>query len=172
MTGLNRSATLLLGQIRPYTLHDRDAVERLNKRYYEDEHGFDASFSRAMSGALDQIGLAIQSTTGIGWVLIDNNEVAGSLFLTPERRGTGRIRLFFVRSDLQGRGLGAALMAQCLQAATPLWFQTILVSTFTVHDAACALYLKSGFVQAQRSDCRVFGRDLMQVDFVRSNADG
>lgn len=156
--------------LRPYARTDRGAVERMNAAYYEDEHGFDASFVSTLSAALDSIDAAILAKTGAGWILEENDVIAGSLFLTPDSLGTGRIRLFFIRPDLHGRGLGSELLERCLQAAAPLGFEAIRVSTFSVHEAACALYRKSGFEQERRSDCHMFGRDLVQLDFARHSA--
>lgn len=154
-----------------YVPADADDVARLNTAYYRDVHGFDATFGDAVSGALSVINPAVATHTGAGWVLRDADAPAGSLFLTGDGPSAGRIRLFFVRPDLQGRGLGRALLAQCLREAGPLGFDTLRVSTFTIHEAACALYLKSGFKQERETDCQMFGRTLTQVDFARNDAD-
>lgn len=153
--------------IRPYTLDDRAAVERMNAVYYIADHGFDASFAKAVTAAMDSIAPSIEAGTGMGWVIEHQGKVAGSIFLTPDEAATGRIRLFFLRPDLHGRGLGRNLLTQCLQTAPTLGFTTLCVSTFTIHASACGLYVRSGFQPNGQSNQHMFGRDLTQMDFVK-----
>lgn len=163
--------TPIMTAIRPYTHDDRGAVERLNSTYYQEAHGFDATFGDAVSGALDAIDTAVDARTGAGWVVQEDDAIAGSLFLTPDGIGVGRIRLFFIRPVLHGHGLGGAMLEHCLREAAPLRFEILRVSTFSIHKAACALYLRSCFEQEQERDCRMFGRNLTQVNFSRNSAD-
>ncbi|OAN70655.1 hypothetical protein A8B78_04155 [Jannaschia sp. EhC01] len=150
-------------QVRPYTPADRAAVARLNVTYYTTTHGFNGTFADAVAGALDSLG-----DGDLGWVVTDQGRIAGSLFLSVETPDVGRLRLFLLRPDLQGRGLGRVLLGHALAATPPLGITRLNVSTFTIHRAACALYAASGFSQTARLPCQAFGRTLEQVDFSRT----
>lgn len=148
--------------IRPYAASDRLAVEQLNVTYYTTTHSFDGTFAQAVSGALDSL-----APRAKGWVVTHQDAVAGSLFLSVESPGTGRLRLFLLRPDLHGKGLARPLLGRALAAAPALGLTRLTVSTFTIHAAACALYARAGFTESARRPCAAFGHALTQLDFLR-----
>lgn len=153
--------------IRPYTAKDRAAVEALNVDYYTITHAFDATFAQAVSDGLADIERALSAGTARGWVVTQAGAPKGSLFLTPDGPATARLRLFYVHPTLHRLGHGRALLSAALQAAPHMGFTRLHVSTFTIHPAACALYIRSGFTQTARHPRCAFGHPLEQVDFMR-----
>lgn len=59
--------------------------------------------------------------------------------------GTCELRKMYFLPGLRGIGAGAALMAQCLDAARGFGFQRCYLETLTGMDAAMRLYERSGF---------------------------
>jgi mycothiol synthase len=74
-------------------------------------------------------------------------------WFTPHGRGglpSAQIEPFGVREDLQRRGLGRALLAECLQRMVALGAQHIAVETDNYRDAAYQFYESLGFVVERR----------------------
>lgn len=74
-------------------------------------------------------------------------------WFTPFGRGglpSAQIEPFGVREDLRRRGLGRALLAECLQRMVALGAQQITVEADSYRDAACQFYESLGFVVERR----------------------
>ena len=59
--------------------------------------------------------------------------------------GTCELRKMYFLPALRGRGMGAALMARCLDAAREFGFRRCYLETLSGMDAAMKLYERSGF---------------------------
>ena len=68
---------------------------------------------------------------------------AGALDGGPE--GVCELRKMYFLPELRGRGAGAALMAQCLDAARKLGHRQVYLETLRGMDAAQKLYERTGF---------------------------
>lgn len=74
-------------------------------------------------------------------------------WFTPRGRGglpSAQIEPFGVRADLRRRGLGRALLAECLRRMHALGARQIAVETDTYRDAAYHFYESLGFVAERR----------------------
>ncbi|MEM7330349.1 MAG: GNAT family N-acetyltransferase [Pseudomonadota bacterium] len=75
-----------------------------------------------------------------------NGEAVGTVGLVPGH-GEGVLELIKMsaRRDIQGRGIGRALMGAAIEKARAMGATRIWLETNTVLEAALALYRKSGF---------------------------
>jgi putative acetyltransferase len=59
--------------------------------------------------------------------------------------GTCELRKMYFLPEVRGQGIGAAMMARCLDAARAFGFRQCYLETLTGMDAAMRLYERSGF---------------------------
>ena len=82
------------------------------------------------------------------FVVEDQGRIAGGGGVAPLEGadpGTCELRKMYFLPSLRGRGVGAALMQRCLDAARGLGFRQCYLETLTGMDAAQKLYERSGF---------------------------
>jgi ribosomal protein S18 acetylase RimI-like enzyme len=91
--------------------------------------------------------------TGAVWLVDDRpgSALSGSLGLTDEGDGTGRVRWFTLAAELRGRGLGRAMLGELLCEARGAGMRTLKLETFSALTTAAHLYRDAGFrVVAER----------------------
>lgn len=85
--------------------------------------------------------------------------------------GTCELRKMYFLPEARGLGLGAVLLARCLQSARGLGFTTCYLETLTGMEAAQRLYQRAGFRRLERAlgatghfGCnRFYALDLLRV---------
>jgi ribosomal protein S18 acetylase RimI-like enzyme len=125
---------------------DAEAIADLHQRLYQAEHGMDerfgASVARSLVGAVER---GWPRTGGAVWLVERQGELAGSLVLTDEGSGDGRVRCFLLAPELRGLGLGRSLLANLLAEARAAGMRTLALETFSDLTAAARLYREAGF---------------------------
>ena len=79
------------------------------------------------------------------WVAEQAGTMAGAVLLVDAGDGVGRLRLLHVESWARGRGIGAALVAECVGFAREAGYRTIRLWTHTVLTSARRIYEAQGF---------------------------
>lgn len=79
------------------------------------------------------------------WVADLGGTMAGAVFLTDEGEGLARLRLLHVEPFARRRGIGDALVGQCVRFARERQYERIILWTHTVLDAARRIYARHGF---------------------------
>lgn len=82
------------------------------------------------------------------FVVERNGRVEGGGGIAPLAGGDGMVcelRKMYFLPEARGRGIGAAMMRVCLQAARDMGYQRCYLETLTGMDAAQRLYERSGF---------------------------
>ena len=82
------------------------------------------------------------------FVLVRDGRVLGGAGVAPLAggdAGTCELRKMYFLPEARGRGIGAAMMEACLQAARTMGYQRCYLETLTGMDAAQRLYERSGF---------------------------
>jgi ribosomal protein S18 acetylase RimI-like enzyme len=125
---------------------DADAIVALHDRVYRTEYGRNEQFVAAVDTAVRS---AVQSGwpahSGAVWLIDDGDRLVGSLGLTVECPGTGRVRWFVFAPELRGRGLGAALIDELVAEARAAGLQRLELETFSALTAAARIYRRVGF---------------------------
>jgi DNA-binding MarR family transcriptional regulator/GNAT superfamily N-acetyltransferase len=95
------------------------------------------------------------------WVAEIDGTMAGSIFLTDEGEGVARLRLLYVEPACQGRGVGDALVAACLEFARAVGYDRVTLWTHSILHGARRIYARHGFRLIDRQEHDMFGPVLM-----------
>jgi GNAT superfamily N-acetyltransferase len=127
---------------------DPAAIAELHKRVYSAEYGRNQAFT-------DAVATSVQAAVERGWPhrggavwLIDDDRTVrleGSLGLTREADGLGRVRWFVLDHELRGRGLGRQLIDELLAEARAQSINRLELETFSALTAAAHIYRTVGF---------------------------
>lgn len=154
--------------LRPYAPADRAWVAAAHSQHYRGVEGFDAGFDDAVVAAFDGIDAGLGRDRTFGLILRDARGTRRGSAFACDMGAAARLRLVLLDQGLRGRGLGRSMLDAALTEAGAAGFRHVEVSTFDVHAAACALYLRTGFAETARTPRTSFGRQMVQVDFRRS----
>lgn len=125
---------------------DAAAIVELHDRVYTAEYGVDerfaASVAKSVSGAVER---GWPERGGAVWLIDEEGRLGGSLGLTNEAPGIGRIRWFVLSRELRGRGLGRLLIDQVLEHARAIGLEQLELETFSALTTAARIYRDAGF---------------------------
>lgn len=79
------------------------------------------------------------------WIADLGGTMVGAVFLTDEGEGLARLRLLHVEPFARQRGIGDALVGQCVRFARERQYERIILWTHTVLDSARRIYARHGF---------------------------
>lgn len=150
---------------RRYEPADREWVVTSNIRHYRSVEGFDSDFDTVVIRTMDD--LERRASDGRSHFIlaeVDESKV-GCVFFSAESEATGRIRLFYLDEAYRGRGIGKKMMKVVMSRAVASGFETIDVSTFDRHEAACHVYSSLGFEVESVEPVLAFGRRMRRWDF-------
>jgi GNAT superfamily N-acetyltransferase len=145
---------------RSWRRSDAAALVELHRRVYPPEFGVDETF-------VGDIGVTLAELAERGWPdrdgdgawLVDGPEgVLGSLMLSNEGRGEGRVRLFVLDRPLRGKGIGRLLLDELLELARASGYERLTLATFADLHAAAQLYREAGFVVVSEQRAPRWGR--------------
>jgi len=135
---------------------DGAGIVDLHRRLYVPEYGINDEFLRRVAaGVEDAIAAGWPRRGGAVWLVDHDGELSGSLALTPEQAGFGRLRWFALAGALRGQGLGRSLVAELLATARDQGFQRLELETFSALTVAARIYRAAGFEltwQRERTD--------------------
>lgn len=127
--------------VRDYTSSDAAAFRDLNlawvEKYFTVEDEDRAQLEDPQTYILDRGGVIL--------IAEFDGEPVGTVGLTPHGEGVLELIKMSARSDIQGKGIGRALMDAAIQKARDMGANQIWLETNTSLEAALALYRKSGF---------------------------
>ncbi|MCQ0090234.1 GNAT family N-acetyltransferase [Roseovarius sp. M141] len=151
--------------LRDYRVADRDWVAAVNVQHYTDVEGFDASFAKAASDALDLLELQISNKHNDFIIAEVEQGPVGCIFFAAESKTAGRVRLFYLDTAYRGLGVGKRMLSRIIERAVENGFRRICVSTFDRHLEACSLYTLLGFQRTIHEPSTAFGKKMRQIDF-------
>jgi GNAT superfamily N-acetyltransferase len=125
---------------------DAQAIVALHDRVYRAEWGRNAEFVAAVERTV----LAARAAGwpeqgGAVWLVERDRELHGSLGLTDEGGGVGRVRWFVFAPELRGQGLGRSLLDELLAHARDAGMRRLELETFSALTTAARLYRAVGF---------------------------
>lgn len=126
---------------------DIGAIAEQHGRLYGPEFGLDVTFEADLAEALYAAAERGWPTEREGiWIVERAGRLLGSLALTDERDGTGRVRAFLLDPSLRGQGLGRQMLGELLERSREAGYERLGLATFSELRAAAQLYLEHGFV--------------------------
>jgi ribosomal protein S18 acetylase RimI-like enzyme len=125
---------------------DVGAIVELHGRLYAAEHALDARFEAGVARTLGELVLrGFPSASEGAWIADDGGTPRGSIMLSDEGGGRGRLRCFVLEPQARGRGLGRRLRDAALEQARAHGYARLELETFSALRAAAHLYRAAGF---------------------------
>ena len=136
-------------------------IIKAHLQHYSTVEGFDSGFKHAVTEAIESFKTSPHSINQ-AFVLEQDESPAGCIFCLHESEGSARIKLFYLDKDLRGQGYGARLLTAAIDHIEAHDYKTLVVSTYSTHVAACALYGRTGFNKIGEKNVHAFGRQLTE----------
>jgi len=128
---------------------------------YAAEYGWDTTFEALVARIVADYAAESGSARAAAWLAEVDGERAGCVFCVPAAAATAKLRLLLVAPAARGHGLGAALVAECLEFATAAGYDRISLWTNDVLAAAGRIYRAAGFELVEEEAHHSFGVDLV-----------
>jgi ribosomal protein S18 acetylase RimI-like enzyme len=160
-------SALLVRDARP---DDRDKVDALTRLAYEE---FASSMEAPAWRALESAMKTVLRHPGDAHCIVaeDEGRIVGSVFLYPagatpyeagEVLSSPELRLLAVAPNARGRGIGRALVEECIRRSRSGGATELGLHTSKSLASAIALYESMGFARATERDFRPEGAELVQ----------
>jgi DNA-binding MarR family transcriptional regulator/GNAT superfamily N-acetyltransferase len=158
--------------LRPLTAGDLGWVLQRHGTVYAAEFGWDATFEDFCAQIIGEYPALRDRFPGRaeGWIAEVNGVPAGSVFCVPDSdepaSGSGgepraRLRLLLVEPWARGLGLGARLVAQCLEFARAAGYADMVLLTYDQLAAARRIYQAAAFTLDREHEEDAFGHRMM-----------
>jgi DNA-binding MarR family transcriptional regulator/GNAT superfamily N-acetyltransferase len=156
--------------LRPCALGDLGWVLQRHAAVYADEFDWDASFEAVCARIIAEYTTLRDAhpDRAAGWIAEVDGAPAGSVFCVPDSETTARLRLLMVEPWARGLGLGARLVAQCLQFARETGYDDITLWTYDRLTAARKVYQAAGFTLTSEYSDNAFGHQMMSQTWSRA----
>lgn len=124
------------------------------------DHRFEALVARIMADFLDRA-----DPREAAWIAEAGGRRLGTISCMAEDSETARLRLFILRPEARGMGLGQRLHDTCLAFARAAGYRRMVLWTHESHRAACALYARNGWQMRRATAARAYGQDVVDQDW-------
>jgi GNAT superfamily N-acetyltransferase len=144
--------------IRPFAYGDMAQIVRAQTEYYDRAFGWRGRMERLLLQVCgDFLDTHVPGRTQC-WVAEVGGEFAGSIFACDAGGNVAQLRLLHVGDAARGQGLGAQLVATCVDFARDAGYAEIMLWTHAVLLPARRLYAAAGFVVTETHVHDEFGR--------------
>ncbi|WP_413721919.1 GNAT family N-acetyltransferase [Sodalis sp. RH24] len=144
-------------------------IVQMHAHFYSRHTGFGQFFEAKVASGLAEFTARLAHPDNQLWTAVDSGRIVGSVAIDGEDL-PGRqahLRWFIVEEGLHGAGIGRRLLQEALAFCDRRAFTATQLWTFSGLDAARRLYESQGFVLAEASPGRQWGREVMEQRFVR-----
>jgi ribosomal protein S18 acetylase RimI-like enzyme len=144
--------------LRPGDIGD---IVRMHGEVYAREYGLDASFEASVAATLGMLIRRGWPGEGEGiWVAESDGERVGAVILSDEGDGLSRLRMFVLRPEYRGAGVGRRLFDELLASARAAGHERMELDTFSELRAAAHLYRDAGFRRVSARRQLLWGREI------------
>jgi DNA-binding MarR family transcriptional regulator/GNAT superfamily N-acetyltransferase len=156
--------------LRPLAPGDLGWVLQRHGTVYAAEFGWDASFEAVCARIIGEYTILRDRhpECARGWIAEVDGTPAGCVFCVPDSETTARLRLLLVEPWARGLGLGARLVAQCLDFARRAGYADIVLWTYDMLAAARRIYQAAGFTLQSEHHEEAFGQSMMSQTWTRA----
>lgn len=149
--------------LRPHRAGDMGWVVHREAVLYAEEYGFDEAFEALAASIVADFITNFDPARERCWIAEVDGEAAGHVFLVkhPDEPQTAKLRLLMVESSARGKGLGHALVSECVRFARSAGYRKITLWTQSVLVAAHRIYQQAGFRLVREEPHHSFGLDLV-----------
>jgi GNAT superfamily N-acetyltransferase len=149
-------------EIRSFVAEDRDWVVAQHADHYARAEGFDASFGVLVGGIVDDFLRSHDAEVECGCIACAGQRRLGSIFCVRVDAQTAKLRLFLMREETRGKGLGLRMLTNCMGYAKAKGYRKMQLWTHESHRAAGALYAKTGWRLTSSQKVVSFGQPLVE----------
>jgi len=149
--------------LRPHRAGDMGWVVFREAAVYAEEYGFDATFEALVSSIVADFLTNFDSKRERCWIAEVGGYPVGHVFLVkhPKQSRTAKLRLLMVESSARGKGLGHALVNECVRFAREAGYRKITLWTQSILTAAHKIYQAAGFQLVKEEPHHSFSQDLV-----------
>ena len=127
---------------------------------YHELYGWGANLEANVAEAVAAFLHSFRAGRAQCWIAEVDGEMAGSVLLTDEGDGLSRLRLLYVEPSAHGKGIGSALVRECIVFARAAGYRRMMLWTHSILEAARRIYAREGFNLISTEDHTVFGPTL------------
>jgi DNA-binding MarR family transcriptional regulator/GNAT superfamily N-acetyltransferase len=151
--------------LRPLASGDLGWILQRHGTLYAAEFGWDATFEAFCAQIIGEYPALRERNPGRaeGWIAEVDGMPAGSICCVPDSKAgdsTARLRLLLVEPWARGLGLGARLVARCLDFAREAGYADIVLLTYDQLTAARRVYQAAGFRLDAEHPEEAFGQQM------------
>ncbi len=167
-TGPARAAEVVLRGPRP---GDFGWVVARHGELYAAEYGWDASFEALVAGIVAEFTRTAADGSGRppererAWLAEVDGERAGCVFCMRDDEWTARLRVLLVEPRVRGMGIGARLVAECMDFARSARYRRMVLLTYDVLADARRIYQRAGFCPVWSRPVHRYGHDLVEQEW-------
>ncbi len=128
---------------------------------YAQEYGWDSTFEALVAEIVARYLRNHKPRREQAWIAEYLGERVGCAFLIERSAHVAQLRLLLVEPTARGKGIGRALVNECIRFAGAAGYRRVMLWTNSVLHAARHLYEEAGFKLVKREKHHSFGHDLV-----------
>ena len=130
---------------------------------YAQEYGWDATFEGLVAGIVGRFATRFKSGRERCCIAEHQGERVGCVFLVEKSRTVGQLRLLLVEPQARGRGVGRALVRECVRAARANRYRKLVLWTNESLLAARRIYAEEGFKRIRTDRSTPFSQEYWEL---------
>jgi DNA-binding MarR family transcriptional regulator/GNAT superfamily N-acetyltransferase len=149
--------------LRPHRIGDMGWIVHREGIGYAEQYGWDHNFEALVAKIVCEFLANFDPARERCWIAEIDGRHVGHIFLVkhPNEPQTAKLRLLFVEPCARGRGLGDALVSECVRFARTAGYRKVVLWTQSILTAAHHIYQEAGFQLVKEEPHHSFGRDLI-----------
>lgn len=144
--------------VRPPKAGEYGWITKIHGEYYAEKFGWQEEFEVIVAKIMVEFINEIPSNRQECFIAELDYEPVGCLMLTEKNTNEGQVRVFFVKEETRGKGIGKLLLKALLSKASSTGYETLSLITTDNQIEARALYQKIGFRVIERTPNTTFAK--------------